>query len=183
MRVFEPIRIALCTALVVSAIAAVFDWCTAEIPNWLTLPPIGVAPLVYGQAFGLEQALRCIAATLLSALVPYVLFRRSAMGGGDVKLFAALGAITGFDLFAGVEIQLGAFGIGLVLALMVLAWKGSLLSFLWAAAARPLGRILPGRWSAEHEGAHHASLRMGGPILIATGIFAIPHLTLAWRGF
>ena len=48
----EPVGIALCSALVVAAIAAVFDWCTAEIPNWLTLPPIVVAPFAYGQAFG-----------------------------------------------------------------------------------------------------------------------------------
>ena len=163
----EPVGIALCSALVVAAIAAVLDWRTAEIPNWLTLPPIGVAPFAYGQAFGFEHALRCVAATLLSALVPYVLFRRSAMGGGDVKLFAALGAITSFDLLAGLEIQLSAFGIGLVLALMVLAWN----------------KFFPRDSSAEREGARHTSLRMGGAILIATGIFAMPHLTLAWSGF
>jgi prepilin peptidase CpaA len=180
---FEPIRIALCSALVVAAIAAVFDWRTAQIPNWLTLPPIAIAPFAYGEAFGFEHALRCIAATLLSALVPYVLFRLSAMGGGDVKLFAALGAINSFDLLAGLEIQLSAFSIGLVLAIGGLARKGSLLRFFWAVATRPFLRTSPGHSAVDSERVHHVSLRMGGAILIATSLFAMPRMMAPWAGF
>lgn len=178
----EAICIALCSALLIAAIAALLDWRTGEIPNWLTLPPIAVSPFAYGLALGSEHALRCLAATLLSALVPYVLFRRRAMGGGDVKLFAALGAVTSFDLMAGLEIQLSAFGIGLLLALTALAWKGSLLRFLAAAAARALRMVFPSACRAADASCQQASLRMGGAILIATGIFALPQLTFAWKG-
>ncbi|KPK16452.1 MAG: hypothetical protein AMJ62_05560 [Myxococcales bacterium SG8_38] len=177
----EPIRVALCVALALAAVAAFFDWRTAEIPNWLTLPPLGLAPFVYGQLFGFEAVLRCFAATLLSALVPYFLFRRSAMGGGDVKLLGALGAITSFDLLGGLEIQLGAFAVALALAFATLAWQGRLHRWLWATAVRPLRTLFPWLGSAGEAVDRRISIRMGGAILIATGIFVVPRLVLAWR--
>lgn len=177
----EPIRFALCVALALAAAAAFFDWRTAEIPNWLTLPPLGLAPFVYGQFFGFEAVFRCLAAMLLSALVPYFLFRRSAMGGGDVKLLAALGAITSFDLLAGLEIQLSAFAVALVVAFATLAWQGRLLRWLWAASVRPLRTLVPWLGVSGQTVDHRTSVRMGGAILIATGIFVVPRLVLVWR--
>ncbi|MGD8825033.1 MAG: A24 family peptidase [Myxococcales bacterium] len=171
----EPIRIALGSALAIAVVAAILDWRTAHIPNWLTLPTIAVSPFVYGHAFGLEQAVRCIAAILVSAVVPYFLFRRAAMGGGDVKLFAALGGVTGFDPLAGLEIQLVAFGIGLVFALAGLAWKRSLWRFLWKnLASRPADS---GHSCSSGDPTTPATLRMGGAILMATALFAIPYFT------
>lgn len=177
---FEPVGVALCSAVLVAAIAALCDWRTAEIPNWLTLPPLAISPLVYGHAFGLEHALRTVGATLLSGLVPYFLFRRRAMGGGDVKLLAALGAITSFDLLAGLEIQLGAFGVALGLALAILAWKGVLLRSLWAAGVSSINCVLPRRWKLESKEEPRTAIRMGGAILVATTLFALPRLALVW---
>lgn len=172
--------IALGTALGVATIAALCDWRRGRIPNWLTIPPIVVAPLVYGVAFGAEHALRSLFATLLSALVPYLLFRRRAMGGGDVKVFGALGAITGFDVLVGVEIQLGAVLVAMVLACGALAWKGVLLRTLGNAFMLALNPVLPIRWRQEPCDAMSAPIRMGGAIFVTTGIFAAPHLALAW---
>jgi prepilin peptidase CpaA len=180
----EPIRVALCVAIALAAVAAFFDWRTAEIPNWLTLPPLGLSPFLYGQFFGFEAALRCFAATLLSALVPYFLFRRAAMGGGDVKLLGALGAVTSFDLLAGLEIQLSAFVIALAVAFAALAWEGRLASWLWAAAVRPMRALVPWLGAAARSVDHRTSIRMGGPIFIATSIFVASRLASAstWRG-
>jgi prepilin peptidase CpaA len=167
-------------ALGVATTAALFDWQRSEIPNWLTLPPIAAAPFAYGLAFGIEYALHSLAAAFLSALVPYILFRRGAMGGGDVKLFGALGAVTGFDLLVGIEIQLAALVVAMLVACGALAWKGILLGTLANALAQALDPLLPSRLRREPCEALSTRIRMGGAIFVATGFFAAPHLALAW---
>jgi len=166
-------------ALAVATTAALVDWKRGEIPNWLTLPPIVVAPFAYGLAFGMDGALHSVGAVILSGLVPYAMFRCGAMGGGDVKLFGALGAITGFDLLAGIEIQLGAFVAAMILACGVLAWRGVLLKSLGNAFVLALNPAVPPRWRRQACDALRQPIRLGGPILVATGIFAAPHL-LGW---
>jgi len=167
-------------ALGVAAAAAVYDWRRGEIPNWLTLPPVVLAPSVYGFAFGSEHALHSLAAAFLGGLVPYVLFRCGAMGGGDVKLFAALGAITGFDLLIGVEIQIAALLVALVTASGALAWKGRLLGTIANALVVGLGPLLPLHWRRMRCVELSTPIRMGGSIFVATGLFAGPQLVLAW---
>jgi len=174
------VTIAVGVALGVAMIAALCDWRRGKIPNWLTIPPIVAAPLAYGIAFGIEQALRCLAAAVLSALIPYLLFRRGVMGGGDVKVFGALGAITGFDVLVGIEIQLGAVVVAMLVACGVLAWKGALLRTLGNAFMLALNPLLPTRWRREPCDAMSVPIRMGGAIFVATGIFAAPYLALAW---
>src|SRR5262245_30441442 len=95
------------SALLIAAVAAVTDFRRGEIPNWLTLPPLAVAPAAYGILHGPWGALGAIAAATVAGLVPYLLFRRGAAGGGDVKLFAALGATAGLSI--GIEAELCTF--------------------------------------------------------------------------
>jgi prepilin peptidase CpaA len=167
-------------ALAVAATAALCDWRRGQIPNWVTLPPVVVAPLAYGLAFGVEHALHSLAATLLCAVVPYLLFRRGGMGGGDVKLFAALGAITGFDLLVGIEIELAALLVGVVVVCGALAWKGELLRTLFNALGQAFNPLLPVLWRQTPCEALTARVRMGGPILVATAGVTAPHLAAAW---
>lgn len=174
------VHIAASLALCVAATAAFCDWRRGEIPNWLTLPAFVLAPSSYGLAFGIEYALHSLAAGLLGGLVPYLLFRRGAMGGGDVKLFGALGAVTGFDLLLGVEIQLAAFGAALGVASAGLAWRGALIGTLKNALFVALRPVLPQRWRREPCSALAAPIRMGAPIFVATVFLASPHLLLAW---
>ena len=176
-----PVTIAMGLALGVASVAAWCDWRTGEIPNWLTLPPVVVAPVAYGVAFGIELALHSLTAALLSALVPYLLFRRGAMGGGDVKLFGALGAITGFDLLVGIEIELAAFVVAMVAACGALAWNGVLLRTLGNALAQALRSLLPSRLRQERCAALSARVRMGGAIFLATAACTGPYLATAWR--
>lgn len=174
------VTIAAGLALCIAATAALCDWRRGEIPNWLTLPVLLLAPASYGLAFGIEHALHSLVAAFLGGLVPYLLFRSGAMGGGDVKLFGALGAVLGFDLLLGVEIQLAAFVAALVVAGAALAWRGALTSTLKNALVVALGPVLPGRWRREPCSALATPIRMGVPILAATGFVATPHLLLAW---
>lgn len=171
-----PTHIAVSCALSLSAAAAISDWRSGTIPNWLTLPPLVVAPIGYGFASLPSGAAQSMAAALLSGAIPYVLFRRRAMGGGDVKLFAALGALTGFDPLLGLRIELGAFATAMIGALFVLSWNRQLFLVIRRAFANafPLDamRLRKACSSAESP----TPVKLGGPVLIATVAHCAPHL-------
>ena len=167
-------------ALILAAVAAVADWRTGEISNWITLPPVAISPVLYGFFAGSHYALLSAASLFLCAFLPYGLFRQGAMGGGDVKLFAALGAVTGFDLKAGLEIQLIAFAIGMALAVGVLVRRGQLVGTLasgfrsalvWLGLRAPVSRSEPRLLTP---------IRMGGAILMGTIIVVLPHAGVSW---
>lgn len=174
------VTIAASLSLFVAALAALCDWQRGEIPNWLTLPVILLAPWAYGFAFGVEQAMHSLVAAFLSGLPPYLLFRRGVMGGGDVKLFAALGALMGFDLLLGVETQLTAFAIAMLAACAGLVWRGALLVTLSNAFAVGLAPLLPLSWRREPCPELLAPVRMGASIFVAAALLLLPHLMLAW---
>lgn len=110
-------------AIFLALIGAVTDARSGKIPNWLTLPPLFAAPLVHGavtyyahQRFGaafLEFGLS-IAGAVVCAAIPLFLFVKRAIGGGDLKLFAALGAVC--LPVAGFELQLHTFAVAAIYA-------------------------------------------------------------------
>jgi prepilin peptidase CpaA len=120
-------------ASLLAAIAAWFDWRTGHLPNRLTL--LGLAAAIVGHLVqgawtggvggAAEQALGAVGGALGCALVPLFMHRMGAMGGGDVKLFAALGAA--LHPVAGLEAQTYAFLAAMLLAPAKLAWEGRLL--------------------------------------------------------
>jgi prepilin peptidase CpaA len=167
-------------ALTVALVAAISDCRSGTIPNWLTLPIIAGSPAFYGATQGLETAIHSIAAVLLSAAVPFVLFRSGAMGGGDVKLLAALGAVMPLDLLFGLRVQIVAFAIGLLLALGSLARQGSLWSTTKSAFALSLNPLLPARFRPHVVQRSRCSVRLGFPILLGT-VLALPP-SLAFNG-
>ena len=167
-------------ALILATVAAVADWRTGEISNWITLPPVAVSPVLYGVFVGSHYALLSAASLFLCAFLPYGLFRQGAMGGGDVKLFAALGAVTGFDLKAGIEIQLIAFAIGMALALGLLAWRGQLVGALASVLRTALIRLRLRARPSSTEPRLLTPIRMGGAILLGTIIVVLPHAGISW---
>ena len=153
--------------LALAATAALTDTRTGLIPNWLTLPSLALAPLVQLFAVGPGACGRALLAALVCALVPLVLFGLQAIGGGDVKLFAACGALAGTRL--GLEIQLLGYALATIWALCVLAYRGA----LWATLARALGlllRPLQPRCRQPPALAAMSSVRLGLPILAATAL-------------
>ena len=130
----------LVAAAVVAGLAAWMDIRTGKIPNALTLGALvaGVVgrTIAGGLAGGVHGALAgggfSIAGALLCGLVPAVMFWFGGAGGGDVKLFAALGALC--QPMLGLEVETYAFVAAAVIAPMKLAYDGTLL--------RTLGRSL-----------------------------------------
>jgi prepilin peptidase CpaA len=115
----SPMLRALLAFLVIAA--AVFDFRYRKVPNWLTLSGVvaGIAlhSFLY-QTPGLLASLKGLGLALLIYLPLYLL---RAVGGGDVKLMAAVGAIAGPMHWLAIFLLTAL--IGGVVALVVVAMK------------------------------------------------------------
>ena len=167
--------------VLITAVAAVTDWRTGKIPNWLTLPPLVIAPVVHflaGGDNGQLAFLLSLGGLLACGLVPYVIFRLKGMAGGDVKLFAAIGAIAG--PFVGIEAQFYAFVFAALFALAKLAWHGKLLRTLGNSFYLGLNPVLPKRWRKKVTPELMSTIRLGVAIFVGTVTAAIMNLPPLW---
>ncbi|HKY34865.1 MAG TPA: A24 family peptidase [Polyangiaceae bacterium] len=166
-------------ALAASAIAAVTDARNGRIPNWLTLPVSGSALVAHAVARGAWGVTESAAGLVLCGGVPLVLFRASrgrAIGGGDVKLFGALGALLGPTM--GLEIELGALALLLIVALARLAYSGQLLRVVGATA-----RLLASPFSKGTNKVAAVALtemRLGPAIALATVVSVASQYLARW---
>ena len=164
----QAILVAHACALAITAVAAVMDFRTGHIPNWLTLPPLAIAPLGYGLIHGFEGFLLAIVGVGACGLVPYLLFRKDAMAGGDVKLFAAIGAMTG--VFIGIEAQLLSIIVAAVYALGRLAWSGKLVRTVGNSFYVMANPVLPTKWKRNITPELLHKIRLGVPIFVGTAL-------------
>ena len=159
--------------LVLAAAAAAIDLRTRKIPNWLTVSG-AVAGLAGNVMVGSWPGLRTAALGLGVALVVYLLlYTLRGVGGGDVKLMAAAGSITGAShwilLFVLTSIAGGVCAVVLMIA------KGRVRSTL-----RNVGRILgsllrfqaPFKENPDLDVANPEALRMPHALSIALGTLA-----------
>ena len=159
-------------------IAAVTDLRSRDIPNWLTLSAIGCGlafhPVLAGWA-GLKLAVGGLG---LAALIFVPLFVLRWLGGGDVKLMGAVGALAGpanlLTVFLLDALLAGA------AALVVVLLRGRL-----GRTLRNIGRALrslvrgrsPARESPELEAGHAASLGLPRAVTIMAAV-----LLVLWAG-
>jgi prepilin peptidase CpaA len=152
--------------IAVAATAAATDARSGLIPNWITLPPLLAALVLHFITQGAGGLALSLAGALVCGLVPYLLFRQGTMGGGDVKLLAALGALGGPEV--GLEIELIGMTLAALYALAVLAWRGglarTLLSSLWIVA----NVFLPASRRREIKQTELVALRLGVPLFLGT---------------
>ncbi len=173
-------------ALVLSISACATDLSTGRIPNWLTLPLLGLGPLLYAIIGGRASAISSLVGLLIAAAVPWLLYRSTqgrAIGGGDVKLFAALGALLG--PIRGLEVQLTAFGLLALFAFVTLAYRGQLLRLLRNALLLAINPLLPHNWRRPIEAASLTEIRMGPSIalaVVANCTLAYLHRSVPWLG-
>jgi prepilin peptidase CpaA len=123
-------------AAVAAGIAAWTDARTGNIPNWLTFGLLGGAIVFHvfygihhdGWRGGLWGLGYSIGGAALCALAPMIMYWQGAIGGGDIKLFAALGALC--LPMIGIEVEMYAFVAAALIAPAQLAYKGVLLRTL-----------------------------------------------------
>ena len=146
----------LVVAVFVAAWAALTDVRTGLIPNWLTAfgMVFGVGghflagTMALSWQAGLTQSATAIGGLLFCGAAPFLLFWRGAMGGGDVKLFAAIGALC--QPLLGIEAQMYALLFAAIFAPMRLAMQGRLLRVLSGSLAL---LVRPFRESSSSQGA------------------------------
>jgi len=130
-------------ALVVALVAALLDARTGQIPNWLTLGTLALAPPARALAsVSLAMLGLALLGAVLCALLPWLVYRAGGMGGGDVKLFAAVGAL--LPPLASLHAVTYAFVVGGVWAILLLARKRRI-AFSFGTALRLFGSRLDAR--------------------------------------
>jgi prepilin peptidase CpaA len=152
--------------LAIVLVAAVTDTRTGLIPNWLTLPAIVVGPVYHLIFFSPTLALQSVLAIVVVALVPFMMYRSGSMGGGDLKLFAALGGLGGLTL--GLESLLYSMMAASVVALLTMAFRGQLTVVLlnvWRILSNP---FIPKKLRKGLQRNEMHQLRLGSSILIGT---------------
>lgn len=126
----------------VAAIAAWTDSRSGQIPNWLTLGAAAIAVVAHaffgwkmgdGWHSAMSEGVRSLGGLLVCSAVPGFMYWRGAIGGGDVKLFAALGALC--QPMAGLEMETYSFVAAALIAPAKLAYQGVLLQTLGRSVA------------------------------------------------
>ncbi len=151
-----------------TAIAAVTDARRGLIPNWLTLPALILALVWRLVSGGMTGAFLGLFGSLVCGLVPWIMYRATegrAIGGGDIKLFTAAGALLGPGL--GLELELSSFLILGGFALVQLAYRGLLLRTIYKSLRLAVGPLLPARLRYEATADSLTEMRMGPAILVA----------------
>jgi prepilin peptidase CpaA len=113
----------------VAGVAAIWDLRFRRIPNWLVLPALLLGFLLNGFLYSGAGLGRAAAGFGLALLIYLPLYTLRGMGGGDVKLMAALGAIAGWRYWLAIFILTGI--LGGVLAIVLTLARGRLRKTLW----------------------------------------------------
>ncbi len=169
-------------ASLVCLVAAISDLRTGHIPNWLTLGTLvvgsGVQIALSHVAYPAANVLLFLATSLLgvafSGIVPFLLWKKRALGGGDLKLLLAVGALLGPML--GLQVQLYAFLIALIIAPAQLAYRGRLLATLKNAGAMAMNPFRRSSRRVELPAAALSEFRFGPAIFLAAAASTVTTL-------
>lgn len=124
-----PIWVAV-AVLVTAAVAVGSDVATRKIPNWITGSALLLALLAHAVAGGMPRVLLACGGALLAGGLLLPGWFMGAMGAGDVKLMAAIGAWLAFP--------------GALVATLASLVAGGIISMIVAIRHRSLGRALRG---------------------------------------
>jgi prepilin peptidase CpaA len=168
----------LVVAAMTALVAAALDFRTGHIPNGITVGALLLGPLAHaavGAATrhsavgGVQGLVASLVGAACCAVLPLAMYRSAGLGGGDVKLFAAMGALLG--TMVGLHAETYAFVFGMVWAIVVVARSGKLASTLGNVAAlvrAPINRPADERRVAKEK---MTSIRFGPAIFLGT-VFA-----------
>lgn len=180
----HPALYSLCFVVLLTAFAALQDLRTGLIPNRIVLAGvvIGLAISWTSAAYSgggsglLNAAGLSLLGLVLVGAVPMLLYRAGGIGGGDVKLLAAVGAVLG--PFVGLEAEVYAFSVTLLYAPARLIYEGKLLASMRTIGLLVARPFIPERKrSVEVDPADMTSFRFGPAIFFGTLIVTLLRLT------
>ena len=157
-------------AVGISGIAAYTDRRNGTIPNTLCFFGIGVGLILGVAGGGGPGALSALAGAFAAGLVPLLLFRMNAMGGGDVKLFFAVGALLGIG--ATLEIEMLSFVIGALWGIGIWVRQRQLLAGLKGVLVFAVP-VLGKRYLAEGNAPQKTEIKFAPAIFAAVLIIVL----------
>ena len=172
----------LTAAVLVTAVAAWTDGKSGRIPNWLTFGALLVGlgwHFFAGIAFShsLRGGLQALGGSLLGAVlcaaVPALMYWKGAIGGGDLKLFAALGALC--HPLIGLELEMYAFVAAALIAPAQLAYHGLLLRTLLRSLSLLTNPFRKPENRVEIPAEMMTWFRLGPAILVGAGATLLSH--------
>ena len=125
---FGKIEVVNGVILSISLIAAVTDFFWGKIYNWLTAPAVLCGILASGYFMGLEGVGLSVCGCCVGLGIYGGFFALKMMGGGDVKLLMALGALGG--VYFTVHVATVSILIGGAMSFVFLLVSGKITSFL-----------------------------------------------------
>jgi prepilin peptidase CpaA len=162
------------------AIAAVFDVRYRRIPNWLVLSGIivGFAWNVYSSDHWWSGLLQSSKGLGLGFILYFPLYLIRARGAGDVKLLAAVGAITGWSNCVWIFLLTAV--LGGVIALILLMFRGrvrhTFFNVGWMVQDL-LHLRAPYKSSEELDVTSNKGMRLPHGAMIAVGVLAFIFIT------
>ncbi|WP_454720344.1 MULTISPECIES: A24 family peptidase [Cupriavidus] len=174
MSAFDPLTSGYLLALAGLAVAS--DLRSHRIPNWLVAAGLVAALVLQITLHGAGQGAWAWLTGALAGFAPYLaLYMLGAVGAGDAKLMASIGAFAGPQ--AALEIAIASFAVGGLLALAVVLMRKRVRSTLAGIGTRllwlPLGlrASLAGRDKLETAARlPYAVAIAGGVVLVMTGV-------------
>jgi prepilin peptidase CpaA len=175
-------NILLLVCVLFTAVAAFCDFRTGHIPNRLIVTGLVVALVLQlcvrvllarspdtgaGAALG-AALLNVVLGIVVCSIVPFVLYRLEAIGGGDVKLLMVLGAFAGPLL--GLEIELYSFIVVALYAPARLAYEGRLFRMLTNSALILANPFMPKEKRRPVGPELLTSLRFGPAVFVAAAV-------------
>jgi prepilin peptidase CpaA len=128
--------------LLVAVTCAVTDLWKGKIYNAITYPAMALGVVLGVVQHGVPGIFFALGGFAVGFFPAFVLFALGGMGGGDVKLLGAIGAIAG--AVAATETLILAFLVGGLFALGKLAWHGQLFATLGRTLRSIFGTLWPG---------------------------------------
>jgi prepilin peptidase CpaA len=160
----DPFLVTGWLACAVAVVGAATDLWRGKVYNVLTYPAC-VVGLVLGLTYFGWKGLGLSALGLALAFVPsFALFAMGGLGGGDVKLFAALGALLGAT--QGIAILLLSFVVGGIFSIFALVKRGTFLSSTGRMFRSIAASVVPG--VKRPESVPLTEMRFAPSIAIAT---------------
>lgn len=166
---YPPLVIQVALGILV-VVAGAFDLKFRRVPNWLVLAGLGAGLGLNTWLSGASGASMALKGAGLALLVYLPLYALRAMGGGDVKLMAAIGSLVGAGNWFVIFVVTGV--LGGVIALVVLLWTGRIRQVgrnLWLMLAGLRQGVAPYNVSPELDVRSKRSFSLPHAAVIALG--------------
>jgi prepilin peptidase CpaA len=153
--------------LTLAVACMVTDLWKGRIYNAVTYPAIVLGFIAQIALHGTTGFWTALAGFSVGFFPAFLLFALGGLGGGDVKLLAAVGAIAG--AVPATETLILSFLFGAFFGLAKLAWKGRLFATLWRAVRVLGGFVVPGvpRTRLVDEGERPTLMHFGTAMCLA----------------